>query len=150
MSEQTATHRCKVCGAHWHFNKAGPDPSWSLVSPECGACCNNVAMGDQIEPIERRVADRRRSPDDVKTVEIDLTVDELHARIAVLAEMNAQLRTEAADMRRVERRQFMAAVLSGHAYSGRTITNPLIVDALHIADEAIDALDADADSESSL
>jgi hypothetical protein len=59
---EDATHRCKVCGALWRLCKGEPDKyrdlpadyplshdSWSLVSPTCGKCCDNVAMGDQIE-----------------------------------------------------------------------------------------------------
>lgn len=41
------THRCKVCGAYWIEY---PD-SWSLFSITCGKCCDNVAMGDQIEAL---------------------------------------------------------------------------------------------------
>lgn len=41
------THRCKVCGALWHHW----DHSWSLVSEHCGACCDNVPMGKQIESL---------------------------------------------------------------------------------------------------
>jgi hypothetical protein len=53
----TATHRCKVCGALWRLNdptEVQPEGSWSLASEACGRCCDNVAMGDQIEPIERQ------------------------------------------------------------------------------------------------
>ena len=42
------THVCKTCGAFW---KLWAD-SWSLVSRECGKCCDNVAMEDQIELLE--------------------------------------------------------------------------------------------------
>lgn len=62
MSERTATHRCKVCGALWILYPAQPDKyppdhpchgaTWSLASKECGKCCDNVAMGDQIEALE--------------------------------------------------------------------------------------------------
>lgn len=55
------THRCKVCGALWTLWAAQPgkypidhplhEASWSLFSLHCGQCCDNVAMGDQIEPI---------------------------------------------------------------------------------------------------
>lgn len=56
------THRCKVCGALWTLNPADPvkyppphpfaQETWSCKSPEkMGECCNNVAMGDQIEPL---------------------------------------------------------------------------------------------------
>ncbi len=43
-----ATHRCKVCDARWIQNVGG---TWSLASPKCGQCCDNVPMGDQIEPL---------------------------------------------------------------------------------------------------
>lgn len=56
-----ATHRCKVCGALWRLNPADPEnyppphpfalPTWSLVSPNCGKCCDNVAMGGQLEEL---------------------------------------------------------------------------------------------------
>jgi hypothetical protein len=42
----SATHRCKVCGALWIMFKN----SWSLASQECGKCCDNQPMGEQIEP----------------------------------------------------------------------------------------------------
>lgn len=50
-----ATHRCKVCGALWRWNTPSVvrDGSWSLVSATCGKCCDNVAMGDQIEELEK-------------------------------------------------------------------------------------------------
>jgi hypothetical protein len=58
---QEATHRCKVCGAHWRLNKPWkeqPEGSWSLVYPfEAGTCCDNMAMGDQIEPLPASEAD---------------------------------------------------------------------------------------------
>lgn len=59
-----ATHRCKVCGALWRLNPAlAPEATgmpatyplhfetWSLVSASCGKCCDNVAMGEQIEAL---------------------------------------------------------------------------------------------------
>lgn len=47
--EGRATHRCKVCHAKWIQleNNGG----WTLASKACGKCCDNVAMGDQIEAI---------------------------------------------------------------------------------------------------
>lgn len=58
------THRCKICGALWRLNPpsypnhCGPEgcrvcreESWSLTSPTCEKCCDNAAMGDQIEPL---------------------------------------------------------------------------------------------------
>lgn len=53
------THRCKVCGAMWILyppNSFAPEGHpvreswWSLGTNEhCGPCCDNVAMGEQIE-----------------------------------------------------------------------------------------------------
>jgi hypothetical protein len=56
LKPQTATHRCKECGALWRLWAAGEvhpddDGSWMLISPSCGKCCDNVAMGDQIQPL---------------------------------------------------------------------------------------------------
>lgn len=50
---RTPTHRCKICGALWILYPDWPDArgSWSLASQESGPCCNNVPMGDQIEPL---------------------------------------------------------------------------------------------------
>lgn len=61
-AQQTATHRCKVCGALWRLwqpgeARLGDKGSWSCALPapgrdwsyRCGSCCDNVAMGDQIE-----------------------------------------------------------------------------------------------------
>jgi hypothetical protein len=49
------THRCKECGAMWRFQLAQdtrmPTDSWSLHSPSCGPCCDNVEMRDQIAPL---------------------------------------------------------------------------------------------------
>jgi hypothetical protein len=53
-----ATHRCKTCGAHWALCGAVAcgggvmGPHWHLRSATCGPCCDNVAMGDQIEPLD--------------------------------------------------------------------------------------------------
>lgn len=51
---RTPTHLCKICGALWiyfpHWPTQNPG-SWSLFSHKCGQCCDNVAMGEQIEPI---------------------------------------------------------------------------------------------------
>ncbi len=45
--ERSPTHRCKICGAFWmRWSEA-----WSLCSRECGPCCDNVEMGDQIVPL---------------------------------------------------------------------------------------------------
>lgn len=41
------THRCKLCGALW----IDWGDSWSLFSLYCGPCCDNAAMGDQIEAL---------------------------------------------------------------------------------------------------
>lgn len=48
------THRCKVCGCKWILWPAGTmgqsDPWWSLgTNAKPGPCCDNIAMGDQIE-----------------------------------------------------------------------------------------------------
>lgn len=50
-----ATHRCKVCGGLWVENQPTqeqPQGSWSHVSgTPLGKCCDNVAMGEQIESL---------------------------------------------------------------------------------------------------
>jgi hypothetical protein len=43
------THQCKVCGALW---RQCDDGSWNLRSEEAGPCCDNVPMGEQIEPLK--------------------------------------------------------------------------------------------------
>lgn len=43
------THRCKVCRAFWVLWPN--DGGWSLCSPKCGKCCDNVPMGQQIEKL---------------------------------------------------------------------------------------------------
>ena len=54
-TEHAPAHRCKICGALWRIwlpNETGISvDSWNLISASAGACCNNVPMGDQIEPI---------------------------------------------------------------------------------------------------
>lgn len=49
------THRCKVCGTLWRKNPPAPPvfptESWTSMTDERGACCDNVEMGDQIEPL---------------------------------------------------------------------------------------------------
>ena len=45
--DRAPTHRCTVCGAFWMKWK----DSWSLCSKQCGKCCDNVAMCDQIVPL---------------------------------------------------------------------------------------------------
>jgi hypothetical protein len=40
------THRCSVCHALWV--EWPNDGGWSLCSPDCEQCCDNVAMGEQI------------------------------------------------------------------------------------------------------
>jgi len=47
--ELKATHQCTICGARW---RECDDFRWTLRSKECGPCCDNVAMGDQIEALE--------------------------------------------------------------------------------------------------
>lgn len=54
MRQRTPTHRCKVCGCKWILWPADKDGEswWSLGTNEkCGPCCDNVAMGDQIETL---------------------------------------------------------------------------------------------------
>ena len=51
---RVATHYCNVCGALWMLFDAmpgAPEGGWSLVSAECGPCCDNVSMGDQIRSL---------------------------------------------------------------------------------------------------
>lgn len=70
--ERIPTHRCKVCGCLWILYPANPwapkdNPGyngwWSLGTNEvCGPCCDNVAMGDQIETLaDAYKAMRRRA-----------------------------------------------------------------------------------------
>lgn len=47
LAGRIPTHRCKSCGALW----IDWGDSWSLFSIHCGKCCDNVAMGEQIEPL---------------------------------------------------------------------------------------------------
>lgn len=59
--ERIPTHRCKVCGCLWILYPAnawapkdnpGRNAWWSLGTNEkCGPCCDNVAMGEQIETL---------------------------------------------------------------------------------------------------
>lgn len=59
--ERIPTHRCKVCGAFWILYPAnawapesnpGRNAWWSLgTNQQCGPCCDNVAMGEQIESL---------------------------------------------------------------------------------------------------
>lgn len=50
--ERSPTHRCKECGALWIAYRQ----SWSLCSMECGKCCDNEPMLDQIEALQ--ISDR--------------------------------------------------------------------------------------------
>ena len=43
------THMCRDCGAYWIQWKSGV---WSLTSPSCEDCCDNVSMGKQIIRLE--------------------------------------------------------------------------------------------------
>lgn len=70
--EETApTHKCKVCGAMWRFyrkEETGADTdSWNLQSDECGTCCDQVTMGEQIVPVSfhdvERVIKERHAKD---------------------------------------------------------------------------------------
>jgi hypothetical protein len=38
------THRCNICGSYWRLWA----DSWSLTSHECGECCDQAEMGEQI------------------------------------------------------------------------------------------------------
>ena len=49
MSDKLPTHFCKTCFAAWIKHQDG---TWSLASASCGECCDNAAMGDQIEAID--------------------------------------------------------------------------------------------------
>ena len=43
----TPSHYCTVCGAMWKKY----EDSWNLRSKECGPCCDNAPMGEQIVPM---------------------------------------------------------------------------------------------------
>lgn len=50
------SHKCTVCGALWRYWPSRDtihidQDTWSLRSPACGPCCDNVAMGAQIVPL---------------------------------------------------------------------------------------------------
>ena len=45
------THKCKVCGALWILWAT----HWNLASRECGKCCDNMPMRDQI--VELAISD---------------------------------------------------------------------------------------------
>ena len=45
--DRSPTHRCTICGAFWMEWSS----NWSLCSKECGPCCDNQAMGEQIAPL---------------------------------------------------------------------------------------------------
>lgn len=50
------THKCQVCNALWRINlkrdSLFENDTWQLVSKECGKCCDNSFMGEQIVPVE--------------------------------------------------------------------------------------------------
>ena len=50
-----ATHFCKVCGAQWMLipptAPVAPN-TWTLISEDCGSCCDNVLMDAQVEEIK--------------------------------------------------------------------------------------------------
>jgi hypothetical protein len=50
-SVRDPTHRCTACGALWIKLPATPLGGWSLWSKRAGPCCDNVEMGEQIEPL---------------------------------------------------------------------------------------------------
>lgn len=47
--QRSPTHRCRTCSALW---TQLPDGSWNLWSQSSGLCCDNIARGDQIEPLD--------------------------------------------------------------------------------------------------
>lgn len=57
-SNRIPTHKCKVCGGLWRLWDArdlprgslpsGEEGCWTLVTQNCGKCCDNEFMGDQI------------------------------------------------------------------------------------------------------
>jgi hypothetical protein len=50
------THRCKVCGSLWlKYQDTEQKWFWNLRSKECGPCCNNVLMGQQIEELPKNL-----------------------------------------------------------------------------------------------
>lgn len=51
------THYCTVCGALWELLELYFEGGWSLRSPKCGSCCDNVEMDAQIKRLtEEQVA----------------------------------------------------------------------------------------------
>jgi hypothetical protein len=54
------THYCKICGALWRLWNDG---SWNLRSKECGKCCDNAVMGDQIEAMTEAMPKRLTGED---------------------------------------------------------------------------------------
>jgi hypothetical protein len=53
------THRCKICGALWTYSPQRDTglpcgDTWHLFSDDCGECCDNAVMGDQIEMLTVR------------------------------------------------------------------------------------------------
>lgn len=47
------THRCKVCGAQWRkYQDPKNEWNWTLCSQQAALCCDNTAMGDQIEELK--------------------------------------------------------------------------------------------------
>lgn len=47
MTERRATHKCTICDAQWQ----DLGEFWTLVSKDCGTCCDNAPMGSQIVPL---------------------------------------------------------------------------------------------------
>jgi len=73
---RNATHRCKVCNALWI---KWPDGTWSLASQECGQCCDNAPMGDQIEefkvaPAQPTEADFQWAAEEIAKLQSDLDI----------------------------------------------------------------------------
>lgn len=59
--DRRATHRCKVCGALWWLGNVPPvGLCWSLRSPTCGRCCDNLPVEwVQLEPIPAETESER-------------------------------------------------------------------------------------------
>lgn len=83
------------------------------------------------------------NPYEARTVEIQPTTEELYSRIDTLVITLNELRSANADVRRHERLSTINAVLQGHSSRGRMITNALVIESLHIANQVIEVLDTD-------
>lgn len=51
-SSSVPTHKCIKCGALWSYqlkrDTGAANDTWNLVSEQCGECCDNVPMAEQI------------------------------------------------------------------------------------------------------